>query len=383
MNSKDKKIKKILIVPGFYLPHIGGLEKYVDMFSKYLSKREEYEITIFAPNIPKSEEYEIKYTDVKIIRYPATVFFIRNPVPNFWSSVFWTQIKKMIDLNPDIVISHTRFYFSTFLACVFAKLFGKKFIHVEHGSRHKATKNMLIRIGAECYDHIISILLLRSSADNITISRANSRFLKHLGAKKSTVIYAGIEVKDSMECQRDKLNQKDIIITYVGRLLYEKGVHDLIYSFLKIKEKQKNLKLLIVGAGDYEKTLKETKDKDIIFLGKKNGDEVMEILLNSDIFVNPSYSEGLPTSVLEAMSVGVPTIATDVGGTMEVVKDYETGFLIEPKNTKQLEERILELISNPQLREDIGRNARLYVKENFSWEKCVNEYIKIFNEIEK
>ncbi len=383
MNSKDKKIRKILIVPGFYLPHIGGLEKYVDMFSKYLSKREGYEITIFAPNIPKSEEYEIKYDNVKIIRYPATLFFIRNPVPNFWSSGFWTQLKKMIDLNPGIVISHTRFYFSTFLACVFAKLFGKKFIHVEHGSRHKATKNMLIRIGAACYDHIISILLLRSSDVNITISRANSRFLKHMGAKKSAVIYAGIEVEYSMECQRDKLNQKDIVITYVGRLLYEKGVHDLIYSFLKIKEKQKNLELLIVGSGDYEKTLKETKDKDIIFLGKKNGDEVMEILLNSDIFVNPSYSEGLPTSVLEAMSVGLPTIATDVGGTREVVKDYETGFLIEPKNTKQLEERILELISNPQLRENIGRNARLFVKKNFSWEKCVDEYIKIFNEIEK
>jgi len=158
-------------------------------------------------------------------------------------------------------------------------------------------------------------------------------------------------------------------------------VQDLISAFTKIKEAIPNVKLLIVGDGSYKHdletlTLGSNYNKDIKFLGQKKQDQVIEILSVTDVFVNPSYSEGLPTSVLEAGATGLAIVATDVGGTNEIIEDGNTGFLVPPHDAEASKEKICQLIKNKQLREDFGRNIHKFVKGNFDWDKVTDRWIR-------
>jgi glycosyltransferase involved in cell wall biosynthesis len=169
-------------------------------------------------------------------------------------------------------------------------------------------------------------------------------------------------------------------------LIYAKGVQDLISAFSRIKDAAPEVKLLIAGDGPYRAELEKLAHQtdchsSILFLGQKNQAELIEILSTTDIFVNPSYSEGLPTSVMEAASIGLPIIASDVGGTGEIIADYKTGILIKSANTGQLEQKLRELLTNTQLRTELGANARIFVERKFNWDKIIQDWIEISKEL--
>jgi glycosyltransferase involved in cell wall biosynthesis len=115
--------------------------------------------------------------------------------------------------------------------------------------------------------------------------------------------------------------------------------------------------------------------KKIIFLGKMPHNKTMAIMKTFDIFVNPSYTEGLPTSILEASLCKNAIIATNVGGTNEIITNNQNGYLIEPKNIELLKDKIINLIKNSAKRQIFSKNACKYVKENFSWNKSIKKYL--------
>jgi phosphatidylinositol alpha-1,6-mannosyltransferase len=214
-----------------------------------------------------------------------------------------------------------------------------------------------------------------------------------LGATNIQLVQNGIDTtvfkkREGANCrQKLGISNDAIVITFVGRLIYAKGVQDLITAFPGIKDTAMDTKLLIVGDGPYRTTLENlayqsTCGRDILFLGRKIQAELIDILSVTDVFVNPSYSEGLPTSIMEAASIGLPIIATDVGGTGEIITDYKTGILIKAANRSQLEQKLRELLTNTELRKELGANARISVERKFSWDKTIQDWIKLVEGIE-
>ena len=128
------------------------------------------------------------------------------------------------------------------------------------------------------------------------------------------------------------------------------------------------MKVIVIGSGNYDNKLRSI-SKNAIFLGQKNSDEIIKYLSIADIFVNPSYAEGLPTSVLEAGSLGVPIIATDVGGTREIIDDEKNGFLIKPKDVDGLKTKIRLLLNNPSVSNKFSLNIRKKIIKEFDWKK--------------
>jgi len=116
----------------------------------------------------------------------------------------------------------------------------------------------------------------------------------------------------------------------------------------------------------------------IIFFGYQNFDSYIKILKITDIFVNPSYTEGLPTAVAEAALCKNAIVATNVGGTSEIITSGKSGYLIEPKDIDSLKERLEELMSNEGLRKKLGANAFEEVQNKFDWNKSIEKYLTIF-----
>jgi len=274
------------------------------------------------------------------------------------------------------------------LGLIFAKLKKAPLVHTEHGTKHSVVPNKVVDLISRAYDHTIGTLILKSASRNIGISEAVCQFLKHLGAANIQLVHNGIDTtvfrrqEDTNYRQKLCLGDDAIVITFVGRLIYAKAVQDLIAVFPRIKEAAPNARLLIVGDGPYRATLENLAHqaacgRDILFLGQKNQAELVYILSATDIFVNPSYSEGLPTSVMEAASVGVAVIATDVGGTGEIVRNYETGMVVKAGDIGQLEQKLRELVTNAELRKRLGANARMFVEQEFGWDKILRDWIEI------
>jgi len=165
------------------------------------------------------------------------------------------------------------------------------------------------------------------------------------------------------------IKESDIVLGFVGRVVPAKGLEYLIDALPFLKKEFKNIKLLITGEGStMERLKKKAKENNvhdsIIFTGKRR--DIPDILSCTDIFVMPSVAEGLPNALLEAMAMGKPIVATEVGGIPEVIKNRHSGFLVPPRNPEALATAIKDLISNEQLAAKMGQAARHIVLDNLS-----------------
>ncbi len=148
-------------------------------------------------------------------------------------------------------------------------------------------------------------------------------------------------------------------LLFLGLLGKNKGIYDLLECIRDHKvEFQGKLKLYIGGNGEIEHVKQLIKEYDIaditIFEGWVSGDKKIELLNKSDAYILPSYKEGLPISILEAMSYGMPIISTPVGGIPEIVSNGENGYLVEPGNKEDIYKAIISLLNDSDLRNRMG-----------------------------
>ena len=150
-----------------------------------------------------------------------------------------------------------------------------------------------------------------------------------------------------------------------------------------LKKKGLNIKLLILGNPDPH-NLASIKDREIIkwqskglIIWKKKVTNVLPYLQKSRISILPSYREGLPKSLLEAASCGLPIIATDVPGCRECIIHNENGFIVEPQNAESLVEAINKFIQNPNMIKKMGLKSYQIVEEKFSNGKIFQQYLEL------
>jgi len=181
------------------------------------------------------------------------------------------------------------------------------------------------------------------------------------------------------------IEESDFVLLFVGRVVKDKGVNELIKAFSILDKKINNLKLLMVG--DFEEELspiaKESIDEmknnpNIISVGFKK--DIRSYLSISDLFVLPSYREGLPNSLIEAGSFGIPLLATDINGCNEVIIPNKTGILVEKKSVDSLVNGVTLLIENRELYSDIKTNVRDLTIKRYSQEFFFNS---LKDELEK
>jgi len=162
---------------------------------------------------------------------------------------------------------------------------------------------------------------------------------------------------------------KDIFLVTTSRLVRKNAVRDIIVSLINLP---KNIKLLIVGDGQLRKDLEAGAIKDnvidrVIFAGEVPHDLVLAHLKISEIFVRPSLSEGFGNSFVEAMAAGLPVVATPVGGIVDFISDRKTGVFCKVNNPEDLAQKVLLLIENSDLKDEIVQNASDLVREKYNW----------------
>ncbi|MGN7469761.1 glycosyltransferase family 4 protein [Brevibacillus sp. SAFN-007a] len=176
----------------------------------------------------------------------------------------------------------------------------------------------------------------------------------------------------------------DLVIAYVGRMVGEKGIFELLDAFSRLARESGRVRLLLVGdVSDSErdqrgKALREhcRKHPQIVLTGFRQ--DIPQLLAASDIFVLPSHREGLPRSIIEAMAMGKPIVATNIRGCREEVADGVNGILVEPKQSGHLYTALKKLACDARLREAYGQNSRYLAEEHFHEQHVLARQAELF-----
>jgi len=218
-----------------------------------------------------------------------------------------------------------------------------------------------------------------------------AKLLQKMGAheNKIKVVLNGIDVETFSPVAdntliKKKLNLQGPIILTAARLIPLKGIDYLIKTVPFVLERFPKATLLIVGDGPERTKLMKLAQSlglndSVFIIGDVAHDEMKYFLASADIFVLPSFFETIPNALLEAMSMGKPVIASNVGGLAEVIKDRETGILVPPGDTAAIKEAIMEILSNKDLAEFLGANARSFVTKNHAWKDFVSRIVDLYS----
>jgi len=198
---------------------------------------------------------------------------------------------------------------------------------------------------------------------------------------KFKIIRCGVDL-DQFEYRAPERKAKKMV--YVGRLSSEKGIPILFESLGKLKEQNYDVELTLLGDGEdrdfLENLAKEKGIEDrVVFGGFVDQATITEILRASDIFVLPSFAEGIPVALMEAMAIGIPVIATYVGGVTELVVDQITGQVVFPSDANGLSEAIARYVDDPEFCRVVSRNAREKVAAEFNIEDQVDKLAELFS----
>lgn len=177
--------------------------------------------------------------------------------------------------------------------------------------------------------------------------------------------------------------KKEIILISVGSFVELKGHFLLIDLVKKLNLDGENIKLILIGGGKLkEKYILETKGSTKFkFFDKISQKEIVKFLKEADIYIHPSYSEAVPRAIIEAMAMGLPIIASNVGMTSGLIDNEKNGLLFSAGDKEELEQKVKMLIKNYELRKKLGQRAYFDAVSKYEWKKNFNIYRNVLKEI--
>lgn len=330
----------------------------------------------FSKTNPKAKE---------LTRFPMYLTKVWYPIAAFFKA------QKLIKEHGHTVVWSVMSYMgfpALFLKILHPKL--KFILTLQEGDTiDHVTKRFRIRMVGWLYRFVFI------KADMIhAISHFLALFSRQMGYKKTIeVIPNGVDIEhfknvntEHVEMLKHELGKKegDIFLITTSRLVTKNGIDDIIISLQYLPV---HVSLLVVGNGPLEEELKikaqRLKLKDRVkFIGYIPHEVLPYYLHASDVFIRPSISEGMGNSFIEAMAVGIPVIATKVGGIVDFLKDGETGLFVEVKKPQNIAQKVEKLLKDVESRDVIISNAQKMVQERYDWNFISKDMLqKVFNKV--
>jgi len=353
---------------------------------------EDFEVKVIAPvpwflshrrkkksvKIPLQDSLQTGSKTIEVFR-PRYILFPRNFLRGFigWLEYITTlSAVRKLHKSWKIDIIHAHFAYPDGVAVRhICKKLGLKYVITEHqGAIGTFLKNPILK------NQILKVY--QDSAKTIAVSE----FTKQQILENSTnpllieVIPNGVQV-DRFELTVKKQVPKNLI--FIGNLIYTKGIHLLIQAITNLRKEGITFKLAIIGNGVYKSTLmnivkRDKMDKSVEFLGTRTANEIAQLLPEYDILVLPSFIESFSVVLIEAMSTGLPVIATKCGGP-EYIVTPETGVLINPYSTEEIASALLMMLKDWQKYDPLVIST--YAKEKFNIVSIVQRICSIYTEI--
>jgi glycosyltransferase involved in cell wall biosynthesis len=364
------KMKFLVVTPYFY-PKIGGLENYAYNISKGLKDKYGWEIVVITSNHEENKDREEEIDGIKIYKLARWFKISNTPINPMW----YFQIKNIIKKEkPDVINAHTPV---PFISDVTARVCGDiPFILTYHTGAMMLKGKLLEDLLIKFYESSILKVTLKKAKKIICPSDfVRFDFLKDY-AKKTITITPGVDINRFMP---KIVNSKNKILFVAGLKKAEKykGLEYLLSAVNIIKKNIKDVKLTVVGEGDYiiyyKKLCKDLEiERNVEFKGRLIGRKLVEQYQKSNVLALSSLSESFGIVLLEAMACKKPVIGSNIGGIPYVIDNDQNGLLVPPKDPQALADAIIKILTNPKLAKKMGEEGYKKVTKYFTWEKQIN-----------
>jgi len=364
-----------------YLPHLGGTERQLQQVAPRLQALG-YEVSILMRHEKGLLHYEV-IDSIPVYRLPSlgskrlagTIFTIM-------------AVMKLTRLQPDIV--HAYEILTPSSIATLSKRINRHpvLVKILRGGARGDIYKLKRRPFWESYFQNLK----RNVDAFLVISNEIDQELAALNVPKEKRVFLpnGVNTQRCTpvsEEEKRKLREKlflplqATIVIYVGRLVPEKCVDHVLKIWHDIRSKYPDAFLLIVGEGEEEQRLRKMHVEGVQFTGQVT--DAVPYLQSADLFVLPSSTEGLSNSMLEAMSCGLPVVATSVGGAPDVIQHNVSGYLIPPDNVDSLRSGLEKLLENEGFRFTLGSNARSRIVSHFSLDSIAERLVSLYRHLLK
>lgn len=382
---------RIIQFSPFLPPHRGGLETvaselafawrdwdYWDFVQVTSSIGQDDIMSFKNPIIHKNQTIWYKKDAITYLHIPSVEIISNFPIYNFFHSRTWTIFsylrESLKSSETNFVITHTRFFLTSFFGWLFAKRNNIPFIHIEHGSGHAILSNKMYTLLGVCYDMTLWKWTCKKAYCVCAVSEACKDFVrKKMVSRDVEILYRWMSL-----CREVQNKWNEIQLIYIWRLVSLKWVDILIEAYKNFN----NFPVLkIIWDGPLLEELQlQAQGQNIEFLGSMDGWDVIEILSTQKcVVINPSLQEWLPTTVLEWLLTKNVVVASDVWGTSEISSESDL-LLVEAQNVEALWTKIWEALANY---DDLSGKSYESLKTKFSWERAVSKLYHIMNSWKK
>ena len=373
---------RVLVTVGIFPPDIGGPATFVPKIAKYFQDELNYEIEILTLSDNKNSNINDDFSVKRIDR--------NLPIIYRWLKTIFTIYK--LGKNKDLIFVNG-LGTETTIANIFLK---KKIIRKIVGdpvweraySKAKISESF-DEFQVKNYGFSISLqkkvrsFSIKKSDIVVTPSKHLKNFILNLGFKnKIEIINNGVFIPEE---NTNIFTNDQINITIVSRLVAHKNIKKIIRAISDLNDPL--IYLNIIGDGpelnQLQKISLESNNKDnIIFHGKLNRDDINHIFLKSDIYIQASNYEGLPHSLLEAMSYGIPVLCTPVGECKEILGNEDRGYILDlPVSKNNIKSKISEIISEKNIANKKGERGKDFINEKYNLTNSFNLYKNLFTRL--
>jgi rhamnosyl/mannosyltransferase len=330
----------------------------------------------------------IEYVEgMKVIRHRTLFMLFRAPVN--------PAIPMAILKRKDTDVIHVTSTYPTIsdLGLIFGRIIRRPVVLAYHfdGVADGFLGLVLQRLYSRLFAKCVSLFATAIVSPTRTYAEA-SPVLGGLG-KSIAVIPNGVDLKKFNPCvdghevrKRFDIPEGAKVVLFVGRLVPFKGLEYLFEGVSKMLGEREDLVLMIVGEGELKGKLMDLArrmgiDRNVVFTGRVSESLLPHCYGASDLFVLPSVGspESFGIVLIEAFASGKPVIATCLAGVNEVIRPGVTGLIVPPKDSEALACAIRTLVSNNELRREMGRRARLLAEEKYDWNRIVNRYLEVYD----
>ena len=379
----------LCVVTHTFLPHVGGIERVVYEQCKRLRHKQ------FEPMVLTHRNYTEKnyvFDGIKVRCYDSMNIGFRLGIPYAIPQITsYKTFLESVKFN-DIIHVHGHPYLSSFFAAIIAKQYSKPLVLTQHNTfiEYDSFWDNIEKLN----DMAIGKQVIKKADKIIVVSNATRNYVLSLGAdaKKIEVMHNGVDLQrfrllsGIKQQMREKLGipEDACVALTVRRLVYKNGIDTLIESANIAIKKNPRLVFVVVGkgpdSGEVQRKIAQVGIQRNFKLAGFVSDEDLPLYYNTaDFFALPSKSgEGLPLVLMEAMACGLPVIATNVGGTSEVLNE-KYGKMVKPNNPVALADAILEFSNKDLL--ILKKEVRRMMEKEHSWNKNVEKLAKIYEEL--
>jgi glycosyltransferase involved in cell wall biosynthesis len=380
---------RVCLVTHFFPPHVGGIEKVSYEQSKRLTQSG-FEFDVLTSKTEGQTRHPIK--GINVYAYPSLKFADRFGVPYPILTVDAYKLFAKTIRNCDLVHAHGHVYLSSCLAGMLAKKYNKHFIVTQHNTYidYKSWLNTVETLN----DVIIGKSVLKRADRILTVSKETMKYVLSLGADKTktSVMYNGVDTSCFQSANKKQSRQKlglpqdRKIVFSARRLVYKNGLDTLLESAQVLAKSHPEVLFVVAGKGPsrslIEDRIQELGIQKNIQLAGFVPDELLPVYYGAaDLFLLPSASgEGLPLVLFEAMSCGLPVVATTVGGTPEIVEHMQNGVLVPPQDPQAMADGMCKLLADNQTTIEIGKQAKEYILSKLSWKENARQLLQVYQQ---